>query len=163
MLNFEFYIDITEYMNELNISIQGMNRVVNEIFGKITAFKRSLRLWELQMRSNNDTTSQFWEWEYPPMLWNMRNTLSFFNKNSTLVSKIYASLRPQQTYTQWHLALMLQRFQPIRIQRRQMCTVIRIWGIHLGMRDSLTFIVIFLFRDHARRMLRLSKTHMFVK
>jgi hypothetical protein len=55
MCDFAFCVDITQYLNELNSSLQGMNQLINEIFAKVKAFESMHRLWELQLRSNNMT------------------------------------------------------------------------------------------------------------
>jgi hypothetical protein len=37
-----------QFMNELNINLQGLKHLENEIYDKIIAFKRKLLLWEVQ-------------------------------------------------------------------------------------------------------------------
>jgi hypothetical protein len=34
MCGFAFFVDITQYVNDLNSSLQGMNQLTNEIFAK---------------------------------------------------------------------------------------------------------------------------------
>lgn len=50
-----FRFDTTELVNELNIKLQGVNRLVTEMFDKITEFLRKLRLCELHLLWNNMT------------------------------------------------------------------------------------------------------------
>jgi hypothetical protein len=44
-----FCVDITQYLNELNNNLQGMNQLTNEMFDKVKAFESKLQLWELQL------------------------------------------------------------------------------------------------------------------
>jgi hypothetical protein len=44
-----FWADITQHINGLKIDLQGSNRLVIEMFEKITALEKNLRLWELQL------------------------------------------------------------------------------------------------------------------
>jgi hypothetical protein len=53
MCNFAFCVDITQYLNELNSNLQGTHHLTNEMFAEIKAFESKLRLWELQLLSNN--------------------------------------------------------------------------------------------------------------
>jgi hypothetical protein len=39
-----FCIDITQHYNELDVNLQGANRLISEVFDKITAFEKKLRL-----------------------------------------------------------------------------------------------------------------------
>jgi hypothetical protein len=53
MCDFALCTDITQYLNELNSNLQGMNQLINKMFAKIKAFESKLQQWELQLRSNN--------------------------------------------------------------------------------------------------------------
>jgi hypothetical protein len=45
----------TRHMNEMNVNPYGPNRLANGIADKMAAFEReSFRLWELQLRLNNN-------------------------------------------------------------------------------------------------------------
>jgi hypothetical protein len=54
MWNFAFCINhlIHEWTGP-NMKLQGENHNVNDMFDKITVFKRKVRLWDLKMWSNN--------------------------------------------------------------------------------------------------------------
>jgi hypothetical protein len=47
--DFAFRIDIAQYVDEMNISQQGANHLVHELFHTITVFERKSGLWELQL------------------------------------------------------------------------------------------------------------------
>jgi hypothetical protein len=47
MCDFAFCIKITRHINELNINLQEASHLMNEMFDKITAFERKLRLLKL--------------------------------------------------------------------------------------------------------------------
>jgi hypothetical protein len=74
------------------------------------------------------------------MQWNVGTKFSFFNKNSTLVFKKYANMRPQLTYFRCDLKLMLKLFPPHFKWRWQIYNAICIWEIRFEMFDSLTVI-----------------------
>jgi hypothetical protein len=65
MSDFAFFVDITQYLNELSSYVQGMNQLINDIFSKIKSFEGKVRLWELQLRSNNRPTSPTLRTEKP--------------------------------------------------------------------------------------------------
>lgn len=48
-----FMVDITQHLNTLNTTLQGLNRVVTQYYDSISAFKMKLSLWETQL-SNGD-------------------------------------------------------------------------------------------------------------
>jgi hypothetical protein len=45
--DFVYFTVISERFNELKANLQESNHVINEMFGKITAFERKLRLWAI--------------------------------------------------------------------------------------------------------------------
>jgi hypothetical protein len=45
-------------MSEVDINLQGVNRLANETLDKIAMFEKKLRLWELQLRSKHMTRFQ---------------------------------------------------------------------------------------------------------
>jgi hypothetical protein len=42
MLIFASYMDVPQYMNNMNINLQRANHLIKDVFGKITAFQRKL-------------------------------------------------------------------------------------------------------------------------
>jgi len=102
--------DITQYMNDLNVILQGANHFIIEMFDNITAFMRKFRFWELQLRSNNVTHFSILRKLSSLRIRNVQNKFSFFFSSSTPVFKIYASMRPPSTYFQSHLTLMFKVF-----------------------------------------------------
>ncbi|XP_076643549.1 general transcription factor II-I repeat domain-containing protein 2-like [Halictus rubicundus] len=52
MCDFVFCVDITQHLNELNIKLQGKNKLVTEMFDKIKAFEQKLKIWNQQLESN---------------------------------------------------------------------------------------------------------------
>lgn len=146
-------------MNELNISIQGMNRIVNEIFGKITAFKRSLRLWELQTMTQFSIMRTAIPTDAVKYAEHIQLLQLEFNSRFQDICKSEAKANIFSTA----FGVNVETVPADSIQRRQMSTVIRISGINLGTCDSLTFITILLCSDHGRGMIRFYETHMFVK
>ncbi|XP_076645577.1 general transcription factor II-I repeat domain-containing protein 2-like [Halictus rubicundus] len=53
MCDFAFCVDITQHLNELNIKLQGKNKLVTEMFDKIKAFEQKLKIWNQQLKSNS--------------------------------------------------------------------------------------------------------------
>jgi hypothetical protein len=45
--NLPLCIDTTQQTDELNVNLQGANKLVDEVLGKIIAFERKFQLWEL--------------------------------------------------------------------------------------------------------------------
>ena len=93
MWNFAFCINhlINEWTG-LNMKQQGANHNANNVFSKITVFKRKVQLWDMKMWSNNMYTSQYWEWKRLYSLGNTWKKFIFINKNSTSILKIYACM-----------------------------------------------------------------------
>lgn len=48
-----FLTDITQHLNDLNQKLQGKDKLVSELFEKITAFKRQLQLFTAQLKVSN--------------------------------------------------------------------------------------------------------------
>ncbi|XP_065650666.1 general transcription factor II-I repeat domain-containing protein 2-like [Hydra vulgaris] len=48
-----FLVDITKHLNELNIILQGKNKLVTTIFDYVRAFQTKLLLWERQIEQEN--------------------------------------------------------------------------------------------------------------
>ena len=44
-----FLVDITGYLSELNVKLQGKNQLVHEMFSHITSFQNKLQLFETQL------------------------------------------------------------------------------------------------------------------
>ena len=53
MTDLAFCIDITSHLNALNISLQGKDSLVTELFEKIKSFEKKLQLWRNQLENNN--------------------------------------------------------------------------------------------------------------
>jgi hypothetical protein len=53
VLNLAFLVDITSYLNELNLKLQGKDQLVTEVYSHILAFQAKLQLWENQISSKN--------------------------------------------------------------------------------------------------------------
>lgn len=52
-----FLVDLTGYLNDLNVSMQGANHLVTEMISKVDAFIITLKLWETQLTVSD--TSHF--------------------------------------------------------------------------------------------------------
>lgn len=48
-----FLADLCEHLNVLNMSLQGKNEIITDLFGRVNAFKIKLSLWESQLRDKN--------------------------------------------------------------------------------------------------------------
>ena len=48
-----FLTDITEHLNELNVGMQGRNKLVTEYYDSVRAFQMKLALWETQLSQRN--------------------------------------------------------------------------------------------------------------
>lgn len=48
-----FLCDITEYLNALNVKLQGRKQLITEMRDSVKAFQMKLGLWERQMRQGN--------------------------------------------------------------------------------------------------------------
>ena len=48
-----FAVDVTDYLNNMNIMLQGCSNFVTQYYGNARAFKSNLALWEIQLSSNN--------------------------------------------------------------------------------------------------------------
>ncbi|XP_059801780.1 general transcription factor II-I repeat domain-containing protein 2B-like [Hypanus sabinus] len=48
-----FLCDITSHLNALNLQLQGLGRVITDMYAAVRAFKTKLRLWETQMQQEN--------------------------------------------------------------------------------------------------------------
>ena len=48
-----FLTDLTNHLNELNVSLQGKRQIITQMYDEILAFKMKLRLWERQLQNNN--------------------------------------------------------------------------------------------------------------
>jgi hypothetical protein len=90
---------ITQHVNELNIDLQGANHFASESFDKMTALEKKLRVWEVQMQSNNMTHFPFLRTEklthakkYPKML--------AFSTAIKFLFSINAGILPQSIYFQ---------------------------------------------------------------
>jgi hypothetical protein len=93
--------DNTQHLNELNITLQERNHLVNEMFYKITAFEKNLRLWKLHLRRNNATLINYDNTDDKKYAEEIQLVQQEFNF-------LYASMRPQSTYFQCHLTLTLK-------------------------------------------------------
>ena len=51
--DFSFLLDMTGYLNQLNVQLQGREHLINELFQFISAFELKLRLWESQLMNGN--------------------------------------------------------------------------------------------------------------
>jgi hypothetical protein len=50
--NLAFMVDLTAYLNELNLKLQGESQLVVEIFNQIKTFEIKLDLWKRQLLEN---------------------------------------------------------------------------------------------------------------
>ena len=50
-----FMVDITKYLNDLNVQLQGPDQLLHSMFSKIKSFTSMLRLWENQLKDNDCT------------------------------------------------------------------------------------------------------------
>lgn len=48
-----FLVDITSYLNELNITLQGKGKLINELFTEIKSFQLKIKLFISQLEKNN--------------------------------------------------------------------------------------------------------------
>ncbi|XP_014291426.1 general transcription factor II-I repeat domain-containing protein 2A-like [Halyomorpha halys] len=48
-----FLVDLTGYLNDLNLKIQKQGQLVNDLYSHLKAFQNKIRLWEAQMLSGN--------------------------------------------------------------------------------------------------------------
>ncbi|CAK1582911.1 unnamed protein product [Parnassius mnemosyne] len=48
-----FLVDLTGYLNDLNLKFQKQEQLVNDLYSHLKAFQIKLRLWESQMLSGN--------------------------------------------------------------------------------------------------------------
>jgi hypothetical protein len=79
------------------MNAEGASHLISVMSDRITASERNFdcgncncyQMWHI---------SQFWERKVPLILTNTRKKCTFFNKNSTPVFNIYASMRPQPTF-----------------------------------------------------------------
>uniref|UniRef100_A0A096MCI3 HAT C-terminal dimerisation domain-containing protein n=1 Tax=Poecilia formosa TaxID=48698 RepID=A0A096MCI3_POEFO len=57
--DFGFLVDITQHLNALNISIQGQNAVVSQLYSHIGAFRTKLLLFQRHLSQTQPTTTHF--------------------------------------------------------------------------------------------------------
>ena len=55
------FVDLTTYLNELNMHLQGENLLINTMFQTITAFQMKLKLWQAQIRQTILCISTHWQ------------------------------------------------------------------------------------------------------
>ncbi|KAK1333566.1 LOW QUALITY PROTEIN: hypothetical protein QTO34_005951, partial [Cnephaeus nilssonii] len=48
-----FMVDITNYLSELNVKLQGPNQLLSTLLSKVISFEAKLRLWKVQLERNN--------------------------------------------------------------------------------------------------------------
>jgi hypothetical protein len=53
LMDLAFLVDITTHLNELNVRLQGKNKLISNMFQIITAFELKLKLWLSQVKVNN--------------------------------------------------------------------------------------------------------------
>ncbi|XP_029647136.1 general transcription factor II-I repeat domain-containing protein 2A-like [Octopus sinensis] len=53
MNDFSFLVDITHKLNELNVRLQGKEKLIHNLFGEMTAFQKKLDLWITQIADSN--------------------------------------------------------------------------------------------------------------
>ena len=51
--NLAFLVDLTSFLNKLNLQLQGKNHLIYEMWRYILAFKTKLRLWKYQLDKEN--------------------------------------------------------------------------------------------------------------
>ena len=47
------FVDLTTYLNELNMHLQGENLLINTMFQTITVFQMKPKLWQAQIKAND--------------------------------------------------------------------------------------------------------------
>ena len=50
--DFAFVVDMTTYLNILNSTLQGKNKLINELYATIRSFETKLALFKLQLKNN---------------------------------------------------------------------------------------------------------------
>ncbi|XP_029634955.1 general transcription factor II-I repeat domain-containing protein 2A-like [Octopus sinensis] len=53
MNDFSFLVDITHKLNELNVQLQGKEKLIHNLFGEVTAFQKKMDLWITQIADSN--------------------------------------------------------------------------------------------------------------
>ena len=53
LCDFGFMVDISKYLTDLNIQLQGPDQLLHTMFAKIKAFMSMLNIWKDQLKSNN--------------------------------------------------------------------------------------------------------------
>lgn len=48
-----FMVDITKYMSELNVKLQGPNQLLSSLLSNVKSFEAKLKLWKVQLERNN--------------------------------------------------------------------------------------------------------------
>ncbi|KHJ40557.1 hypothetical protein D918_09394 [Trichuris suis] len=48
-----FMVDITKYLSELNVKLQGPNQLLSSLLSNVKSFEAKLRLWKLQLEKGN--------------------------------------------------------------------------------------------------------------
>ena len=50
-----FMVDVTKYLDDLNVQLQGPDQLLHSMFSKIKSFTSMLSLWENQLKDNHCT------------------------------------------------------------------------------------------------------------
>ncbi|KAJ4938374.1 hypothetical protein JOQ06_002994 [Pogonophryne albipinna] len=48
-----FMVDITKYLTELNVKLQGPNQLFSSLLSNVKSFEAKLKLWQLQLEKGN--------------------------------------------------------------------------------------------------------------
>jgi hypothetical protein len=53
ILDLAVMVNITKYLNELNLNLQGKNKLITSIYDNVKAFQTKLHLWNGQLKNGN--------------------------------------------------------------------------------------------------------------
>ena len=48
-----FMVDITQYLSELNVKLQGPNQLLSSLLSNVNSFEAKLNLWQMQLQKGN--------------------------------------------------------------------------------------------------------------
>nr|KAF6492416.1 hypothetical protein HJG59_009619 [Molossus molossus] len=61
-------VDITKYLSELNVKLQGPNQLHDSLLSNVKSFEAKLRLWKVQLKRNNTVHFPTLEEQKPSIL-----------------------------------------------------------------------------------------------
>nr|KAF6500962.1 hypothetical protein HJG59_007983 [Molossus molossus] len=63
-----FMVDITKYLSELNVKLQGPNQLLSFLLSNVKSFEAKLKLWKVQLERNNMVHFPILEGQKPSMI-----------------------------------------------------------------------------------------------